>query len=363
MPKPKKDDDIHGMSPEELGSVLSEPDEDEEEEGEEAGGEGGTPQDPENPEEKSEPAPEPDKDEKDKGTPGEEEKEEPEPEASEKKETPEGEEEKPESEAPESGKEEGTPEEEGKEPTETELLQKRLSDTQKSFHEERRKRLEMEKRLREREKPKPPDEYTEAELEELKYYDSDQYDLVMKAREEYQKQQKEYDERVKREEAEAAEILRQEAVQKCVDSTVGLARFLGVDGFPGKPMAEQPKALQEFVDSPEFKAVVSEVEKHPHRYYEEDGSITERTLRMLYRGINFDKLAVSQRKNGRQEALSSIENAKGKASKLEGLPRESGSRAQGKSLEKMTQSEIMNLGPKALEELLQESEDEEGDLE
>ena len=237
-----------------------------------------------------------------------------------------------------------------------------LKDTQAAFHRKatelsnaKRQIAELEKRIRELEEPHKPDgiDLTEEELEELRFDDPDEYIRIKSAKSEYDRKKEQYDQTVEDAEKREMEIRQELAMQKTVDSVVEFfTGFLGIEGgLPGEDYARQPKEIQDAYQSEPFQKVIAEIEANPKRFYEEDGSISAKTLEMVYKNVHFDALAGKERINGRREAVKKIGEAASSGSPLDKVPKEeAGSkRGSGKSIDQLSQADIHSMSKEELD--------------
>jgi len=249
---------------------------------------------------------------------------------------------------------EGTPE--GKPGEESD---DRLSNTQRAFHARsqelatvRAENAELRRQMREMKKPVQPRQYSEAELQELRDEDPDEYVKAVRAMDQYKVDQASYDAEVQKEEAQAAQLAYQ-------TTSLSFLQFvnddLGIQVDPGIPWDQQPENVKQVFNSPEFAKVRQAIEANPSRFQEQDGSVTYDTFSTLYLRYNKNKVLSGKIRQGRQEAISSINNAAGAGSKLEGAPAGEGPKGgEFRPTASLSQVEINSLGPEALAERLKQ---------
>lgn len=241
-----------------------------------------------------------------------------------------------------------------------------LKDTQRAFHSERKARLKAEqelaearKQLREATAPKEPVKLTEEEVEDLKDTDPDAYFEYLENHNQFKRQKEDYEQKVQTEVEAEKNLALAQAYEATVDSFMQFAREAkGLSVAPGKKWAEQPEELRNYYDSPEFQKIIEAVEKNPKRYYEEDGSISFDTLRMVYRDLFFEDIAKGERINGRNEATNTIRRAAQGGSKLGMVPKETAGKGStaGKAFDKLSYEEIQDLSPEEVSRYLEEAE-------
>ena len=241
-----------------------------------------------------------------------------------------------------------------------------LKDTQRAFHEERKKNLEaqqkirnLEKQLREAKAPAKPAEYnlSKEDLEALRIDDPDRYVEVIEARTKYDQDKAKFEADMKAAEEAYVKELQEQAYASTLSAVVQFAEEVqGIKGRSGDSWDKQPQELKDFYASKEFQEIVDFVEKNPKKFYEEDGSISVETLRMIHRHLHYDDIAHSERRNGREEAIDSIRKAKEGGSKFGRVPKEASGKdkASGKTLDKLTQAEIHEMSEEELASYMRE---------
>jgi len=236
-----------------------------------------------------------------------------------------------------------------------------LKDTQKAFHEKSKalkaaeeKIRKLTQELRERKEPQKPENYdlSDEQLETLRVDDPNGYIEAVQDKKDYDRAKEDYDRETKEAEEEELKLRQDAAEQDTIDSVIDFAlNIKGIEGGKkGKPWDDQPEELKEFYQSDKFQELISFVEANPKKFYEDDGSITHDTLRMVWRDLHFDDLARSERVSGRQETVDKIKQAAGGGSKFDRVPREKGGRTAGtgKTLDKLTQAEIHDMSEEEL---------------
>jgi|GEM_PF-1745236 len=236
-----------------------------------------------------------------------------------------------------------------------------LKDTQKAFHEKSKALKQAEEKIRkltqeirELKEPQKPKNYnlSEEELERLRVDNPDGYIEAVQAKKDYDRDKEDYDRQIKDAEEEELKLRQDAAAQDTIDSVIDFAvKVVGIeDGKKGKPWDDQPEELQEFYKSEKFQELISFVEANPKKFYEDDGSISADTLRMVWRDLHFDDLAKNERVTGRQETVEKIKRAAAGGSPFDRVPQEKGGRTAGtgKTLDKLTQAEIHDMSEEEL---------------
>lgn len=218
-------------------------------------------------------------------------------------------------------------------------------DLKKQLAEEKKKRIEAGK-------PEKPDNYTEEELEDMKVEDPDKYVEVIQKRKEFENQKSEYEEELKTTEKEDQENEVQHIINQRFNTLLDFAgKKLEIDINPDVEFEKQPKEVQEFFSSDEFKKVNDFFVKNP-RLYNDDGTLDIEMVFMVDRNLNFDSYALTERKNGRKEVIHDIKSAN-KGSKFDRIPK-SGKEHKIKPLEDLTEEDWDNMSEEELEAIEQE---------
>ena len=238
-----------------------------------------------------------------------------------------------------------------------------LLDTKRAFHKEReknvtlmREKAALEKQVLEINKPKKPDDLDDEEMFDLKQEDRLEYDRIMDERSRYNEDVSEYDEKVDQADQEVDRINQELANQSTVDGiNDAIGSLLKIDVNGDLAFDKQPEAFQEMMQSDEFNATLAEIDKYPKHYYEEDGSISAKTIRQVHLDLHQEKMIADARVKGSENTLASINGAKGKGSTLGKVAasKKGGDRKQVKDL---TDAEIAQLPEDKLNSYFEELE-------
>ena len=234
-----------------------------------------------------------------------------------------------------------------------------LKDTQRAFHEKARalKEAELENQRLKAELDalktgangkKYGDGLTDQELEDLQYEDPAKWREIMNARDKADAER----EAAQQEHAQVGEQI---TAQRQLLHTLNFAQqVLGVDmrsvADPFNP-DNVPDQVKEFLQSQEFQRLEQEVVENfkPGA----DGIYTMDQMLKAHRLINWDKFAAEQRQAGASQSLTAIQKAAQTGSKLDTAPKGDGAKSM-RSLEKLTQEDIMAMGAGELESYYKE---------
>lgn len=264
----------------------------------------------------------------------------------------------------ESGSGEG-PEGEGAAAPAVDPNEKRVKDAQSKMHDAtteaaryRERNRELEERLAKYEEPKPPKEMTQEELDQLAIDDPRGYAEHLVAVEKYRVDKEKWDADRKRQQDQDAHDASEAAKARTLDEFIAFASdVLGVEGLPGKPFLEQPKAIQEFYGTPEFQRTRDLIDSGSHpEFTRSDGSVSKRALRLAFEEANPDYTPPAQgRTNDKKRQLEDLKRG-GSALSKAGDPGRGGSNVT--PLSRLTPSQIANL-PLAEQEKYLNMEEEE----
>lgn len=234
-----------------------------------------------------------------------------------------------------------------------------LKDTQRAFHEKARalKEAELENQRLKAELDalktgangkKYGDGLTDQELEDLQYEDPAKWREIMNARDKADAER----EAAQQEHAQVGEQI---TAQRQLLHTLNFAQqVLGVDmssvADPFNP-DNVPDQVKEFLQSQEFQRLEKEVVENfkPGA----DGIYTMDQMLKAHRLVNWDKFAAEQRQAGASQSLTAIQKAAQTGSKLDTAPKGDGAKSM-RSLEKLTQEDIMAMGAGELESYYKE---------
>jgi len=223
--------------------------------------------------------------------------------------------------------EEGKEGEEGK-AKEKEVTHDPLKDTQRKLHELAQERAKLKQQILDLKKahlkeiePVKPQDYTEAQLADLKVDDPDRYVDVMMERREHERRVKDFQAKQKSVEDEEAAMAQETTYQNTLAGILQAAKELtGLDPDFGAGLDGQPKEIQDFINSKEFKKTDQFLTQQGSHYRQPDGSFSARTIVMAFKDINTDYLLAKARQEGGERTVQNMRTAVGAGSKLSKVP-------------------------------------------
>ena len=232
---------------------------------------------------------------------------------------------------------------------------KRVADAQRKMHEatqkakeEEKKRLEVEKKLLEDRKPKEPKQYSEDELEEMKFDEPEKWRQVMNEREQYETRKTEYEADEKAfKETEVTTQQRERFEGQLTEMLDFTETVLKIKVDRTLPLDDQTQDVKDFIDGP-FKKVDEYLKDKQHLRDVKTGLFSKDTMRMVYRDLNFDQLKSTSKKEGREQAVNDIGKASKGGSNLDKGPHGHEKGTHRKELEDLSQDEIDHMGEEEL---------------
>ncbi len=223
--------------------------------------------------------------------------------------------------------EEGEEGEEGK-AKEKEVTHDPLKDTQRKLHELAKEKAMLKQQLLEQKKahlkeiePTKPQDYTEKELADLKVDDPDRYVEIMIERKDHERRVKDFQAKQKSIEDEEATMAQETTYQNTLAGILQAAKELtGLDPDFGAGLDGQPKEIQDFINSKEFKKTDQFLTQQGSHYRQPDGSFSARTIVMAFKDINTDFLLAKARQEGGERTVQNMQTAAKAGSKLSKAP-------------------------------------------